>query len=259
MLKFFRNTNIDADSNLLLSLPTLGYCASFVSDLLIKNNNFEYVGIFYSQYLNCSIGYHSNGQNQYNAEVYHNSSKKLILVNFLASVNPLYFQDFYKEFVDVFVTKYKVNSVTLLGSIDYANVVADKEVFNKNVDCFAVTNLQNDYLTKYKLRKFESMLTEPKKKDFDELKLIEGQGFIKKLLKQLKKSKLNYSYVFVYAKSSFDPYGGLGLYNKVCYMFGLSNQDLDVQRDLGSFSEFFKNISSSKLQFDQSWLLYLKE
>jgi len=256
MIKFFQSANLLNGSNLLIALPTHGICGNFASDLLVKNNKFERIGIYYSQYLYSSIGLHSDGNIHYNAELYFNSSKNLLLLNFLATVNTHYIQNFYDEFVKVFVDTYKVKEITLFGSADHTYIRADKELFNKNVDSFFLSNSQTDFENKYKLRKLESFLVEPKKKEFEELKLIEGQSFIKKFIKLLSKSKITYSYVFVLAIGVFDPFAGLGLYNKLCYIHGLSNEDTIVQRDFNSITSFFQGF---KLNIDPGWLLFLKE
>ena len=229
----------------------------------MKNNNFNRVGFYYSQYLYASIGLDSKGRINYNAEVFYNEEKKIIMINLLATVRKEYIPKFYDEFFKLWITEYQVQNITLLGSMDNSYIKEDKELFNTNVDTFYISNSTEDLTTKYKLRKFANLLAEngshdksAKHKSFEEFHLINGQSFIKKFIKLLNKSAINFTYVLVFGLGVFDPFGGLGLYNKACSMLGLSNKDEVVKRDLNDFTSFFKDF---KLKMEEGWLLYLKE
>jgi hypothetical protein len=237
---------------LIIVVPSAGLSSNFAGDLLIKNNEFNKIGFFYSKYLSTITGLSNKGELIINGELFFNQKLNKLLLFLRSGIASNLMQKFFVEFNSL-LQKYEITHITLFGSTSLGGFNTDFEVESRTVNVYSVSNDPSFTPEKYGIRSFNFLLNRDNKKALDELNYIEGGGFATKLIKLLNKNKLNYTLLLTFSAHLFDPLAGFALYYKYLNITGILQEEKKVMK-LERFDE--KLLKNENLNYDETWSFY---
>ena len=94
---------------------------------------------------------------------------------------------------------------------------------------------------------------ERKGKKYYEMKLLEGCDTMKRFVQKLILEKIKFLLIFGFAGGMFDPFCGLGLYNKISVLLGLKEKDEKVEREELDNIGILNNFEKKGIKIDNSW------
>ena len=99
---------------------------------------------------------------------------------------------------------------------------------------------------------------ERKGKTYYEMSLLESCDSLKRVVQKLILEKIKFLFIFGFAEPMFDPFCGLGLYNKISLILGLNDKDKEVNRvELDNYS-ILTHFEKQGLKIDNSWKILFK-
>ena len=248
------------NSNLIIFFLGVGSSPSFSLSLLFSNYEFKNVGYLYSECLSCSVCNSYDSKNlEFNGSLYYNASKNITLLDLTGGIKSRELNGFTDELVK-FIKDNKFGKIYLIGSSSKDNVL-DIDIVSKIINIYYFCNDENEkMLNTIKNIKdaFKVKDEERKGKKYYELSLLEGCESLKRVAQKLILEKMKFVLIFGFAGDMFDPFCGLGLYQKIALILGLTDKDEEVRKEELDNITILDNFSKKGIKIDNSWKILFK-
>ena len=243
------------ESSLILFFPGKGNSTSFALSLLKSNHDFKNIGYLYSEYLSSSVSYSSDINSlEFNGSIYHNNKKNTFLLDLTGGVKSRNLNDFTEELIK-FIKDNKFKNIYAMGASTKDNVY-DEDLISKIINIYYFSN---DAECKINLDMknikdaFKVKEEEKKGKKYYEMKLLEDCDLLKRIVQKLILEKIKFLLIFGFTGGMFDPFCGLGLYNKISVLIGLKEKDEKVEREELDNIGILNNFEKKGIKIDNSW------
>ena len=243
------------DSTLIIFFPGKGNSTSFALSLLKSNYEFSNIGYLYTESLASSVSYSPDGKNlEFNGSIYYNNKKNIFLLDLTGGVKSRELNNFTEELIK-FINDNKFKNIYIMGASTKDNVF-DEDLISKIINIYYFSN--NDELKinldmKNIKDAFKVKDEERKGKKYYEMKLLEGCDTMKRFVQKLILEKVKFLLIFGFAGGMFDPFCGLGLYNKISVLLGLKEKDEKVEREELDNIGILNNFEKKGIKIDNSW------
>ena len=261
MFKSKTSEKIDfSNTTLVLFFSGKGNSTPFALSLLKSNYEFKNVGYLYSEYLASSVNYATDGKTlEFNGTFYVNPSKKLTILDLTGGVKSRELNEFTDELIK-FIKDSKFSKIYIVGSSSKDNVF-DADLLSKTINIYYLTNDSSEEIKgnmKNIKDAFKVKDEERKGKTYYEMSLLESCDSLKRVVQKLILEKIKFLFIFGFAEPMFDPFCGLGLYNKISLILGLNDKDKEVNRvELDNYS-ILNHFEKQGLKIDNSWKILFK-
>lgn len=243
------------ESSLILFFPGKGNSTSFALSLLKSNHDFKNIGYLYSEYLSSSVSYSSDINSlEFNGSIYHNNKINTFLLDLTGGVKSRNLNDFTEELIK-FIKENKFKNIYAMGASTKDNVY-DEDLISKIINIYYFSN---DAECKINLDMknikdaFKVKEEEKKGKKYYEMKLLEDCDLLKRIVQKLILEKIKFLLIFGFTGGMFDPFCGLGLYNKISVLMGLKEKDEKVEREELDNIGILNNFEKKGIKIDNSW------
>jgi hypothetical protein len=261
MFKSKTSDKIDfSNTTLVLFFPGKGNSTSFALSLLKSNYDFKNIGYLYSEYLASSVSNSSDGKSlEFNGTFYFNSSKKLTILDLTGGVKSRELNEFADELIK-FIKDSKFSKIYIVGSSSKDNVL-DEDLLSKIINIYYLTNDSSEQI-KCNIKNIKDAFKvkdeERKGKTYYEMNLVESCDSLKRVVQKLILEKMKFLFIFGFAEPLFDPFCGLGLFNKISLLLGLNNADKEVNKvELDNLS-ILDHFEKQGIKIDNSWKILFK-
>ena len=261
MFKSKTSDKIDfSNTTLVLFFPGKGNSTSFALSLLKSNYDFKNIGYLYSEYLTSSVSNSSDGKSlEFNGTFYFNSSKKLTILDITGGVKSRELNEFADELIK-FIKDSKFSKIYIVGSSSKDNVL-DEDLLSKIINIYYLTNDSSEQI-KCNIKNIKDAFKvkdeERKGKTYYEMNLVESCDSLKRVVQKLILEKMKFLFIFGFAEPLFDPFCGLGLFNKISLLLGLNNADKEVNKvELDNLS-ILDHFEKQGIKIDNSWKILFK-
>jgi hypothetical protein len=249
-----------ANSTLILFFPGKGNSTSFSLSLLQSNYNFNNIGYLYSEGLKSSVSYSPDGKHlEYNGSIYYNSEKNIFILDLTGGIKSRELNDCVEELIK-FIKENNFKNIYIIGASSKDNVL-DEDLVSKKINIYY---LSNDPECKMNLDlknikdAFKVEEEKRKGKKYYEMSLLESCDSLKRFVQKLILDKINFLLIFGFAGGMFDPFCGLGLFNKISLLTGLNNKDEKVEREELDNIGILNNFEKKGIKIDNSWKILFK-
>lgn len=244
-----------ADSSLILFFPSKGNSTSFSLSLLKSNFEFKNVGYLYSECLSSSVSYSTDGKSlEFNGSMYYNTSKKTFILDLTGGIKSRELNDFVEELIK-FIRESKFKNIYIVGASSKDNVY-DVDLVSKIINIYYLTN-DPEYKMNFDIKNIKDAFKvkdeERKGKKYYEMNLLENCDSLKRVVQKLILEKINFLLIFGFYGGMFDPFCGLGLYNKISLLIGLKDMDEKVEREELDNIGILNNFEKKGIKIDNSW------
>ena len=243
------------ESSLILFFPGKGNSTSFALSLLKSNHDFKNIGYLYSEYLSSSVSYSSDINSlEFNGSIYHNNKINTFLLDLTGGVKSRNLNDFTEELIK-FIKENKFKNIYAMGASTKDNVY-DEDLISKIINIYYFSNDAECKINlDMKIIKdaFKVKEEEKKGKKYYEMKLLEDCDLLKRIVQKLILEKIKFLLIFGFTGGMFDPFCGLGLYNKISVLMGLKEKDEKVEREELDNIGILNNFEKKGIKIDNSW------
>ena len=262
MFKSKTSEKIDfSNTNLILFVPGKGNSTSFAISLLKSNNNdFKNIGYLYSEGLTSSVNYSTDGKSlEFNGSLYFNSSKKLTILDLTGGIKSRELNNFVDELIKL-IKESKFSKIFIVASSSKDNAY-DEDLLSKIINIYYLATDSEDY-TKYNMKNIKDAFKvkdeERKGKTYYEMSLLESCDSLKRVVQKLILEKIKFLLIFGFADAMFDPFCGMGLYNKISLILGFSDKDEKVTKVEMDNISILENFEKQGVKIDKHWKILFK-
>ena len=248
------------NSTLIVFFCGNGNATSFALSLLKSNYEFKNIGYLYSEALGSSVSYSSDQKSlEFNGSIYYNSAKNLFLLDLTGGIKSRNLSEFSEEFIK-FLKEEKFGKIILCGVSDKVNV-SDADLITKKVNTYYLTNdseFKNNYNMKEIKEAFKVEEKDRKGKKYYEMNLIDSCDDIRRIVQKLILDKTKFLFVFSFGDDMFDPFCGLGIYNKLCLLTELNTKDEEVNWVELDPVKILEHFESKGIKIEKYWKIMFK-
>ena len=249
-----------SNSSLILFFPGKGNSTSFSLSLLTSNYEFQNVGYLYSDCLSSSVNYSTDGKSlEFNGSIYYNSSKNIFVLDLTGGIKSRELNDFVEELIK-FVKENSFQNVYIIGSSSKDNVL-DEDLVSKKINIYYFTN-DSEYKMNLDIKNIKDAFNvkeeERKGKKYYEMSLLENCDSLKRVVQKFILEKIKFLLIFGFSGDLFDPFCGLGLYNKLSLLLGFNDKDEKVEREELDNIGILNNFEKKGIKIDNSWKILFK-
>ena len=243
------------DSSLIIFFPGKGNSTSFAISLLKSNYNFINVGYLYSEYLSSSLCYSKDLNSlEFNGNFYYNKEKNIFLLDLTGGIKSRELNDFVEELI-FFIKNNKFKNLYIIGTSSKDNVY-DEDLISKIINIYYLTN-DTEYKMNFDIKNIKSAFKvkeeERKGKTYYEMSLLESCDDLKRFVQKIILEKIKFLLIFGFSGGLFDPFCGLGLFNKVSLLIGFKDKDEKVEREELDNIGILNNFEKKGIKIDNSW------
>ena len=244
-----------SESSLILFFPGKGNSTSFALSLLKSNHDFKNIGYLYSESLSSSVSYSSDVNFlEFNGSIYYNNKKNIFLLDLTGGIKSRYLNDFTEELIK-FIKDNKFKNIYIMGASSKDNVY-DEDLISKIINIYYFSN-DSECKINFDMKNikdaFKVKEEERKGKKYYEMKLLGSCDSLKRCVQKLILEKIKFLLIFGFSGGMFDPFCGLGLYNKISLLLGLKEKDEKVEREELDNIGILNNFEKKGIKIDNSW------
>ena len=249
-----------ANSSLILFFKGKGNSTSFTLSLLKSNYEFKNIGYLYSESLSSSVNYSPDGKSlEFNGSFYYNSSKNIFLLDLTSGIKSRELNDFVEDLLK-FIKENNFKNIYIIGSSSKDNVF-DEDLVSKKINIYYMSN-DSEYKMNFDIKNIKEAFKvkdeERKGKTYYEMSLLESCDALKRVVQKLILEKIKFLLVFGFSGGLFDPFCGLGLYNKLSLLIGLNDKDEKVEREELDNIGILNSFEKKGIKIDNSWKILFK-
>ena len=249
-----------ANSTLILFFPGKGNSTSFSLSLLLSNFNFNNIGYLYSEGLKSSVSYSTDGKLlEYNGSIYYNSEKNIFILDLTGGIKNRELNDCVEELIK-FIKENNFKNIYIIGASSKDNVF-DEDLVSKKINIYYLSN-DPEFKMNLDIKNIKDAFKveeeKRKGKKYYEMNLLESCDTLKRFVQKLILDKINFLLMFGFAGGMFDPFCGLGLFNKISLLTGLNNKDEKVEREELDNIGILNNFEKKGIKIDNSWKILFK-
>ena len=154
-----------------------------------------------------------------------------------------------------FIKNNKFKNLYIIGTSSKDNVY-DEDLISKIINIYYLTN-DPEYKMNFDIKNIKSAFKvkeeERKGKTYYEMSLLESCDDLKRFVQKIILEKIKFLLIFGFSGGLFDPFCGLGLFNKVSLLIGFKDKDEKVEREELDNIGILNNFEKKGIKIDNSW------